>query len=333
MTDEQTTETAPAVRPRVVSEALTGQTPGARVAATPVPVLHSSDTVVDIITALCAAQGKFGVVAKDRTANVEMRGGGSYKYSYATLASVIAAVRPALNEQGIALVQSANIVNTERSVLLQVDTRFLHTSGQWIGSVLRLPLGDATPQGMGSLLTYLRRYGLSALAGVASEDDDDGQLAQTTPPPARESRPRATRPQPARASQDIGDPAGDPPPPSDPPPQLENELPTSSTPRARGRATKPASTAPPKTDVPVGSGGITARDRALLFKTAKDCAWAEADVKSLIKQLYNYDSTSQLTPEQLTRVLQCIEFPGDNGVTFETMDGATVVVVKAEARG
>ena len=95
------------MRGRVVSEALTGQTPGARVAATPMPVLQSSDTVVDIITALCAAQGKFGVVAKDRTANVEMRGGGSYKYSYATLASVIAAIRPALNEHGIALVQSA----------------------------------------------------------------------------------------------------------------------------------------------------------------------------------------------------------------------------------
>jgi len=326
--NEQTTETAPAVRPRVVNEALTGQTPGARVAATPTPVLHSSDTVVDIITALCAAQSAFGVVAKDRTANVEMRGGGSYKYSYATLASVIAAVRPALNAQGIALVQSANILNTERSVLLQVDTRFLHTSGQWIGSVLRLPLGDATPQGMGSLLTYLRRYGLSALAGVASEDDDDGQLAQ--PAPTRETTPRERE----RQRREAKAAAPETPAPTEAPPQLENELPAREPkPPARGRATKPASTAPPRTDVPVGTGGITARDRALLFKTAKDCAWAEADVKSLIKQLYNYDSTSQLTPEQLTRVLSCIEFPGDNGVTFETMDGMTVVVVKAEARG
>jgi hypothetical protein len=56
-------------------------------------------------------------------------------------------------------------------------------------------------------------------------------------------------------------------------------------------------------------------------------------VKSLIKQLYSYDSTSQLTPEQLKHVLACIEYPGDHGVTFQTVDGKSVVVVQAEARG
>jgi len=56
-------------------------------------------------------------------------------------------------------------------------------------------------------------------------------------------------------------------------------------------------------------------------------------VKSLIKQLFGYDSTSQLTPAQLGKVIGCIEYPADHGVTFETLEGTVVVVVAAEARG
>jgi hypothetical protein len=291
-------EQTQAVTPRVVSE------PPARVGyVPPQPVLQSSDGVVDIVTALCAAQLKFKTVAKDRTAEITSQRG-SYKYGYATLASVIAAVRPALNEQGIALVQSANIVNTERAVVLQVDTRFLHTSGQWIGSVLRLPLGDATPQGMGSLLTYLRRYGLSALAGVASEDDDDGQAAMPVPPAAR-------RQQAPKAPQDTAA--------APPAPVVEPAKPTA---RPKAVAKAPAQ---PLADTP---GAITTRDRSLLFATAKKFGWSEADVKSLIKQLFHYESTSQLTQLQLETVLGSIEYPTDYGISFEDIEGKRVVVVR-----
>jgi hypothetical protein len=299
-------QTTQAVAPRVVSE------PPVRMTVAPSPVLQSSDGVADIITALCAAQLKFKAVAKDRVADITSSRG-SYKYGYATLAAVIAAVRPALNENGIALVQSANVVNGERAVMLQVDTRFLHTSGQWIGSLLRLPLSDATPQGMGSLLTYLRRYGLSALAGVASEEDDDAQLAQALTPPPTPQRSRATAPKPPTVRQDIGDP----PPPGAPP------EPTVDKPKPVAKAKPPA--------VPLGGEGtITSRDRAQLFATAKKFAWTEADVKSLIKQLFSYESTSQLTALQLSTVLGSIEYPTDYGVSFENVEGQRVVVVRRE---
>jgi hypothetical protein len=61
---------------------------------------------------------------------------------------------------------------------------------------------------MGSLLTYLRRYGLSALAGVASEDDDDGQLAQPGPAAARVSRTRGRRGRSRRARRRTSRPGG-----------------------------------------------------------------------------------------------------------------------------
>jgi len=296
--------------------------PPSRMSPPSATVLQSSDEVAGIIEALCKAQAGFGVVGKDRTANITSTRG-SYTYSYATLASVIAAIRPALNAQGIALVQSANIVNGERAVLLQVDTRFVHTSGQWLGSVLRLPLADATPQGMGSMLTYLRRYGLSALAGVASEEDDDGQAAQPPTPAPRTTAPRERKPQANR--QDVRDPAPppEPPPPTEAPPVLTNELPTA-TPR-------PKPTPVPKADkpAPLGAPGtITQKDRNLLFKTATEMGWSETDVKSLLHQLFAYTSTAQLTPKQLTEVLACINRPQDHGITFESVEGQSVLVIK-----
>jgi hypothetical protein len=301
-------------------------TPPSRMSPPSATVLQSSDDVAGIIEALCKAQSKFGVVGKDRTANITSARG-SYTYSYATLSSVIAAIRPALNEQGIALVQSANIVNGERAVMLQVDTRFVHTSGQWLGSVLRLPLGDATPQGMGSLLTYLRRYGLSALAGVASEEDDDGQAAQPPTPaqrttaPRERSTPRATPPPqtaprheeavtpPVARNEEAVTPA------------LENELPA--------KRTRPTAVPKAETAAPLGAPGtISQKDRNLLFKTATAVGWGEVDVKSLLRQLFGYTSTSQLTPAQLVEVIACMERPAENGVTFEAVEGQQVLVIK-----
>jgi len=303
----------------------------ARMSPPPVaPVLQSSDEVAGIIEALCKAQGKFGTVAKDRVADITSSRG-SYKYGYATLASVIAAVRPALNEQGIVLVQSANILNGERAVLLQVDTRFIHTSGQWLGSVLRLPLGDATPQGMGSLLTYLRRYGLSALAGVASEEDDDGQAAQPPTPAQRTTAPRERKPAPPTGTdQSLADRRAqqEAPPEVAPPPVLENELPAREAAKPRPpKVQHPVGPTPPREPL-AGPGTITQKDRNLLFKTASANSWAEADVKSLLHQLFKYTSTSQLTPTQLVEVLACIERPAENGVSFEMLEGQQVLVVK-----
>jgi hypothetical protein len=290
-------EVAPSVRGRVVPE-----TPRP-LPVTPVPVLQSSDAVDGIISALAQAQLKFRPVSRDRVAKVSSARA-DYTYRYADLASVIASVRPALNEQGIALVQSANVINGDRAVLLQVDTRFLHTSGQWIGSVLRLPLNDATPQTMGSLLTYLRRYGLSALAGVASEDDDDGEQAQKSAAPKRATATKPEPPPPPKTFVQLQQQADEPPAP---------------------KAVKP------KADpLPLGEPGtITSRDRALLFKQAKFLAWSEQDVKALIKQRYQYDSTSQLTPGELQWVMAAMEFPETHGVSFETLDGKSFVVVRA----
>jgi len=58
-----------------------------------------------------------------------------------------------------------------------LHTRLLHTSGQWIASEHPLPM-SGRPQEIGSALTYARRYSLSALIGIAADEDDDANAAE-----------------------------------------------------------------------------------------------------------------------------------------------------------
>lgn len=92
---------------------------------------------------------------------------------YATLEDVIDAVNQALLGKRIFCTQQTDIMDG-RMVL---HTRFLHESGQWIGSVYPIHPIKSDPQAEGSALTYARRYALMALAGIAPEDDDGNAAA------------------------------------------------------------------------------------------------------------------------------------------------------------
>jgi len=125
-----------------------------------------SDAIDQIVPSLIKARAKFKAAVKDAKNDAFKRNGqGS---GYATLDSVIDAVTDALLENGIYYTQQTNIVDA-RTVLY---TRFLHSSGQWIGGAYPVHPVKNDPQGEGSALTYARRYALMALAGIAPEDDD-----------------------------------------------------------------------------------------------------------------------------------------------------------------
>jgi hypothetical protein len=94
---------------------------------------------------------------------------------YATLNSVMDACREALLANGIWLSQYP--VPVEHG-FMGLATKLTHAeSGQWQSSLLVMPLPKADPQGFGSALTYGRRYALSAMLGIVTEDDDDGNSA------------------------------------------------------------------------------------------------------------------------------------------------------------
>lgn len=92
-----------------------------------------------------------------------------FKSNYADLASVWDACREALSSNGLAVTQVTEIV--DGTIVLR--TILMHSSGESISGILPVMVGEkATAQQLGSAITYNRRYGLAAIAGVAPEDDD-----------------------------------------------------------------------------------------------------------------------------------------------------------------
>ena len=128
-----------------------------------------SGSVGEIALALAQAQAEFPPLPRSKTVQVRSDKG-SYEFSYAPLDEILSAVRPALAKHELALTQ------TFRGPV--VRTLLLHSSGEWIASDLPLPTVPAAPQQLGSLITYVRRYAVVSILGVAAEDDDDGNVAQ-----------------------------------------------------------------------------------------------------------------------------------------------------------
>lgn len=137
--------------------------------------LRSSAALNELATALAKAQAVMRHPGKNKTAKVPMKTGGSYSYNYADLSDVIDAVRIPFAENGLSFIQTP--FNSD-SYKVGIVTRIMHSSGQWIEGTLFMPTADGKPQTIGSAITYGRRYALAPMAGIASDDDDDGNAAQ-----------------------------------------------------------------------------------------------------------------------------------------------------------
>jgi len=129
--------------------------------------MNSSDSLSKLAPALLAAQKAITYAALSK-ANPAFKG-----RKYADLPTVIDAIKPALNDAGITFIQMP-APSDEHSLAL--TTRLLHESGEWIESTATCPLQKYDPQGYGSAITYLRRYGLAAATGLY-QDDDDGNAS------------------------------------------------------------------------------------------------------------------------------------------------------------
>lgn len=166
--------------------------------------MTTSEQINELATALAKAQGEMGGALKD-SANP------FFKSKYADLASVWEACRGPLTKHGLSVLQFPRTdFDSDRTIyewtsragetrtgvkvicIVSVLTRLLHTSGQWVEDMASAMLATGDPQAVGSAITYLRRYSLQSIAGVAPEDDD-GEAAQgrghqkaatVTPPPA-----------------------------------------------------------------------------------------------------------------------------------------------------
>lgn len=101
-----------------------------------------------------------------------------FKNRYADLAQVLHVARPVLAKHGLAILQTTGVYGSQ----LYCVTTLGHRSGQWMRGYWPIQPTKADPQGYGSALTYARRYGASAILGLAPEDDDGETAIDRNPP-------------------------------------------------------------------------------------------------------------------------------------------------------
>ncbi len=151
---------------------------------------YQSHDVTALAKALLAVQKQLQPAFKDAANHFT-------KSNYATLNSVMEACRDALQSNGIWMTQLPMPTPEHLgSGHLALQTKFTHaSSGQWQASLTIVPLPKNDPQGMGSAMTYARRYALTAMLGIVTEDDDgqaavaDAKLPTKRTVPPRQSKP------------------------------------------------------------------------------------------------------------------------------------------------
>lgn len=132
--------------------------------------MEKSEQINELAAALAKAQGQMEAATKD-SANP------FFKSKYADLAAIVAAIKKPLADNGLAYVQLVD--HAEGGVM--VETVLMHSSGQWISSRLKMPVVKSDSQGVGSAITYGRRYGLQAMVGIPADDDDGNAAAGHKP--------------------------------------------------------------------------------------------------------------------------------------------------------
>lgn len=132
--------------------------------------MEKSPSIQNIAKALGAFQSELPTINLDREVEVKTKAGGTYKFKYATYRNIVETIKPLLAKHQLSF---THLVEPDGSV----TTMLLHESGEYLVSSLTIR-GEQTAQGIGSCITYAKRYSLSSLLGVVADDDDDANIAE-----------------------------------------------------------------------------------------------------------------------------------------------------------
>jgi len=134
-----------------------------------------SESIKEIAAALSKFQGEI-------TNPLNSAKNPQFNSKYAPLQDILSLARPILSKNGLSILQST----TGELESVTVSTLLMHASGEFIETEPFILKGEQSirgggkvlnVQGAGSMITYIRRYQISAILGLASEDDDDGNHA------------------------------------------------------------------------------------------------------------------------------------------------------------
>jgi hypothetical protein len=131
--------------------------------------MKTSNTVENIFAAQIAMQAEMTDIGKDKQ---------GFGYRYASFDSIVQHLRPLLAKHGLGFIQTS----TSEEDRIGVTTRLIHKSGEWVEDTFMMNLVTLAKmnnyQVAGSAITYLKRYGLSAIVGIAVDEDIDASGEQ-----------------------------------------------------------------------------------------------------------------------------------------------------------
>jgi hypothetical protein len=159
-------------------------------------LMNQSEQINELATALAKCQGEITPALKDSNNPF-------FKSKYADLNAVWSVCREPLSRHGLCVIQTIDKAKDGEPILI---TTLAHSSGQWIKSVSPIPVKEEIggkidpnkkaykndPQALGSSITYMRRYNLSSIVGISTDEDDDGEKAMN--PNGKESKESKERP-------------------------------------------------------------------------------------------------------------------------------------------
>jgi len=147
------------------------------------------------------------VTAEVRNATKSSNG---YGYKYAPLDEILNIVRPIIAKHGLTIIQSQSF--EKEGGFVTVKTLLLHSSGEFIETTAECPFenlkGMNSYQSLGSAITYLRRYAISSMFGIASEEDTDAnpqpQQKKQSQPQQQANKTQQTKTQKPQSLKDLG---------------------------------------------------------------------------------------------------------------------------------
>lgn len=125
--------------------------------------MKTSESIDKIIPAIHKVQQEIGIIGRKEKADV-----GKFSYKYASLSTIWGKLMPLMEDNGLTVMQSPT---SDMGDLL--TTTIFHSSGQFIQDRMRLITKSDDPQGIGAAISYARRYAITSMFGIVTDDDND----------------------------------------------------------------------------------------------------------------------------------------------------------------
>jgi|SRR6478672_3540843 len=134
--------------------------------------MKTSTDTKNLVAAVHNVQQGLEIIERKSKADIRSQKGTSYTYKYADMPTIWLAIKPLLKENGLTVIQTPSS-NNEGQYGDFLTTTIYHDSGEWMTDSMRLIISREDSQGLGASITYFRRYMLSAMLGIVTDDDND----------------------------------------------------------------------------------------------------------------------------------------------------------------